>query len=188
MRVLSQYTNPTAQIRPQRQRSLGDGTIEVTQEPIYATFKPLQAGAFLYENEEIAALKHFNFHGNTQDIGEAIPTDPLARISVFDSDEVAKEEGWDEATQAEVEAKLREYAANDPMSFLIVETTPIAAPFPAYDSYEGDTQALVVKLIEDGYDVEQVLYYERIFGQKRPEIIAALEEAVEVKQEMVVSA
>lgn len=188
MRVLSQYTKPTAQIRPQRQRSLGDGSIEITQEPIYATFKSLEEGAFLYENEEAAALKHFNFHGNTQDIGEAIPTDPLARLSVFDTDEAAKEEGWDEDTQAEVEAKLREYAAQDPLSFLIVDTTPIPAPFPTYDAYEGDTQALIVKLIEDGHDVEQVLYYERVFGGKRPAVIEALEEAVEVKQEMVVSA
>jgi hypothetical protein len=74
------------------------------------------------------------------------------------------------------------------MTFLIVDTTPIPAPFPAYDAYEGDTQTLIVRLIEDGHDVEQVLYYERVFGPKRPDVIEALEEAVEVKKEMVVTA
>jgi hypothetical protein len=188
MRVISQYTAPRVQVRPQRQRSLGDGSIEITQEPIYAVFTSLERGAFLYENEEAAALRHFNFHGNTQDIGEAIPTNPIDRISVYDTDAAAKEAGWDEKTQQLVEDHLRHLSMEDPQSFLIVESTPIASPFPAYDDYDGDPVALCVKLVEDGHDLEQVLYYERVFGHQRPEIIEALEQALEVKRELSVQA
>jgi len=147
VRVLTQYPALSPQIRPQRQRSLGDGSIEVIQEPIYLQFKSIEAGAFIYENEETLALRHFSFHGNTQDVGEAVPTNPMDRVAVFDTEEAAVENAWDEATQREVEDKLRQFAADDPGSFLIVDSTPMVAPFPNYDTYEGDATALMVKLI-----------------------------------------
>ena len=186
MRVISQYTSAVAQIRPQRQRSLGDGSIEITQEPIYARFKSLQNGAFLYENEEAMAERHFSFRGNTQDLGQAVPTDPLARLAVYDTDEAAREEGWDEETKQFVEDRLERYALEDPDTFLLVTSTPIAPPYPAFDTDSRDPQELIVKLIEDGHDVELVLHYERVFGAKRPEVIEMLEQAVEVKKEMVI--
>jgi hypothetical protein len=188
VRILCQYTNPHAQIRPQRQRSLGDGSIEITQEPIYARFKPLREGAFLYENEELAAIRHFNFHGNTQDLGQAVPTNPIDRMSVFDTDVAAKEEGWDEATQRLVEDRLRRYAEDEPSTFLIVTTSPIGKPFPAYDEYEGDPKLLADLLDSLGCDLEEALYYEKVFGPKRPEIIEALELALEEKRELEVTA
>src|SRR5262245_22678299 len=188
MRIISQYTNPVAQIRPQRQRSLGDGSIEITQEPIYARFKSLQGGAFLYENEEAAALRHFEFRGNTQDIGEAIPTNVIDRISVFDTDEAALEEGWDADTKKIVEDRLQQYAVEDPQSFLIVISQPIGPPWPTYDEYEGTMPDLVTKLVEDGHDLERVLDYERLFGLQRPEFIEALEEIVRMQKETTVSA
>jgi hypothetical protein len=188
LRVISQYTNAVAQIRPQRQRSLGDGSIEITQEPIYARFKSLQDGAFLFENEEALAERHFNFHGNTQDVGQAIPTDPLVRLSVYDTDEAAQEADWDEETKDFVEERLERFALEDPATFLIVTSTPIAKPYPAYDTDDRSPQELVVKLIEDGHDVEVVLHYERMFGAKRPEVISMLEEAVEMKKELVIPA
>lgn len=188
MRVLTQNAGLTCQIRPQRQRSLGDGSIEITSEPIYVKFKSVQAGAFLYETEEVLALKHFMFPGNTQDIGEAIPTSPIDRVAICDTDEMAGEEGWDPETKAAVEERLRQYCLEDPSTFLLVTATPMAAPFPNYDLYEGDAQALVVRLIEDGYDVEDVLRYEVVFGRNRPDIVAKLEAAVEVKKELTVTA
>jgi hypothetical protein len=167
---------------------MGDGSIEVLQEPIYLQFKSVEQGGFLYENEEVLAQRHFTFHGNTQDIGEAVPTNPMDRVAVFDTDEAAQELAWDAATKQEVEARLERYAAEDPSSFLIVTSTPMVAPFPNYATFDGDATALVVKLIEDGHDVEDVLRYETVFGPKRPEVIEALEQAVEVKREQVVHA
>lgn len=188
MRVITQYPGMVAQIRPQRQRSLGDGSIEITTEPIYAPFKSVEAGAMIYENEEAAALRHFSFHGNTQDQGEAIPTNPMNRLAVFDTDEAAQAEGWDADTKQRVEERLMQMVMEEPASFLIVTDTPIAPPFPRYDTYDGTATQLVVKLIEDGYDLELTLHYERVFGQKREEVIEALEEAIEMSKEHIVSA
>lgn len=178
MRYLSQYPNFKLQVRPYRSRALGDGGVEVTQEPVYAEFTAFVDGGMIFENEETAALKHFDFKGNTQLQDESTPSDPLLRLSVFDSDEAAKANSWDEATQAEVEAKLDQWALVSTQEVLKVTTHPIEPPFPNYDIYEKGPDQLIVKLQEDGHDFETVLYYEQVFGPKRPEIIAALELAV----------
>jgi hypothetical protein len=188
VRAVSQYTNHVIQIRPMRSRALGDGGVEVTQEPILAVFAPLDQGGFLYDNEKEAAEEHFNFHGLTQHIDEATPSDPAYRLSVFDLDEAAEREGWDEEAQELVKETLLRKAERSPQSILIITSTPIEAPFPAYDSFEGDPEQLVIKLIEDGFDLERVLHYERAFGPKRPEIMDALEEGVEALARINVSA
>lgn len=188
MRFVSQYTGYGPQIRPQRQRALGDGGVEVLTEGIYVKFTPVSEGGMIYENERIAALNHFNFHGNTQDIGEAIPSDPINRLSVFDTDEEAMRQGWDPETKALVEAKLSELALTTPTECLLVNDTPITAPFPNYDTWDGDATALIVKLIEDGFDLEVVLAYESIFGQKRPDVIEALETGIEIGRQEIVTA
>jgi len=179
MRVISQNTNHVVQIRPMRQRALGDGGVEVTQEPIYAAFTPVESGAFLYDNEKDAAERHFSFPGRTQHEDEATPSDVSYRLSVFDTDEAAEREGWDAETKVLVEDTLRRKAVSAPQNIMIVETKPISAPFPAYDAYSGDPGELVIKLVEDGHDLATVLHYEREFGQKRPEVIEALELGVE---------
>ena len=176
---VSQYTNHVVQIRPQRQRSLGDGSIEITQDPIYAVFTPVEQGAFVYDNEKEAAERHFSFSGLTQHQDEATPSDTNYRLSIFDTDEQALKDGWDAETKALVEDTLRRKAVSAPQNILIIESTPIPAPFPAYDTYAGTPEDLVLKLAEDGHDLSQVLHYERTFGPKRPEYIEALEVGVE---------
>jgi len=188
MRFISQYPGYGPQIRVQRQRALGDGGVEVLQPGLYVKFQPVAEGGMIYENERIAALNHFTFHGNTQDIGEAIPTDQLNRLSVFDTDEAAIKENWTEEEKALVEEKLCDLALNSPTEVLLVADHPINAPFPNYDSFEGTPTELVVKLIEDGFDLELVLAYERIFGQKREDVIEALETGIAVAQEEIVTA
>jgi len=188
MRFVSQYPGYAPQIRVQRQRALGDGGVEVLTPGLYIKFVSVADGGMVYENERIAALNHFNFHGNTQDIGEAIPTDPLNRISVFDTDEAAVKEDWSAEDKALVEAKLTELALTTPTEILLVADTPISAPFPNYDAWDGDATALIVKLIEDGFDLEVVLAYESIFGPKREDVIEALEQGIEIGKEEIVTA
>jgi len=189
MRFVSQYPLYRFQIRPQRQKALGDGGIEVTQEPIYAVFAPVYGGAMLYENELAESLRHFDFRGNTQGQDEATPTDPMQRLSVFDSQEAAQKEGWDEETEKLVENRLIQAAQEVPTEVLVVADTPIAPPFPRYDEWDGpDTEMLIVKLIEDGHDLPLVLHYERTFGPRREKIIAALEETIELQKENIVAA
>jgi hypothetical protein len=188
MRVISQYTNHVVQIRPQRQRSLGDGNIEILQDPIYAVFTPVQQGGFLYENEKDEAERHFKFNGRTQHQDEATPTDVNDRLSIFDTDEEAEKQNWDAETKALVEDVFTKKAVSSPNAILIIESTPIPAPFPLYNTYTGTPEDLVLMLAEQGHDLERVLHYERTFGPKRPEIIEALEAGVEAWKAVSVSA
>lgn len=189
MRFISQNPGYKFQVRPQRQRGMGDGSVEVLQEPIYAEFLPVHSGAMIYENEVAAALRHFAFRGNTQEQDEATPTDPMLRLAVFDTDEFALREHLSDQEVELVEARLMELAQTTPEECLYVESTPIAPPFPRYDEWQGpDVEMLMVKLIEDGHDLALVLHYERTFGPKRPEIIEALEQSIELQKEDVVPA
>jgi hypothetical protein len=189
MRFISQYPEYKFQARPQRQRALGDGGVEVTQEPIYCEFQPLHSGAMMYENEVAHAIQNFDFRGNTQSEDEATPTDPIQRLSVYDTDEQAQAHGWDEETQAFVEARLTELALNAPSECIQITDAPIAPPFPRYDEWDGPSpDMLIVRLIEDGHDLPLILHYERTFGRKREKIIKALEETIEAQKEMTVSA
>jgi len=189
MRFVSQYPGYRFQARPQRTKALGDGGVEVTQEPIYCEFLAVGAGAMVYENEIAAALKHFEFRGNTQGQDEATPTDPMLRLAIYDTDEMAQVNGWDADTKTLVEERLIWNCNTSPSECLLVMDTPIAKPFPAYDEWDGpDPEMLIVRLIEDGHDLPLVLHYERTFGPKRPEIIEALETTIELQKESVVSA
>ena len=188
MRFVSQHEGYGVQIRVQRQRAIDGGGVEVLQPGLYVKFTPVNAGGMLYENERRTALDHFVFRGQTQDIGEAIPTDPVQRLSVFDTDEAAFQEGWSPAEKALVEDKLTDIALTSPQECILVADTPINAPFPNYDTFDGSPTELVVKLIEDGFDLELVLAYERIFGQQRPEVIEALETGIEVGKEEIITA
>ena len=188
MRFITQYPGYIVQIRPQRQRSLGDGSIEITQEPIYARFRPMVDGAFVFENEEAQARRQFNFHGNTQELDQATPSNPLDRLALYDTDEEANAEQWDAETKLMVETKLMQIAQTTPGDLLVVSGTPISAPFPRYDAFDGDPEQLVMKLAEDGFDLDQVLYYEQVFGPKRSEVIEALQEMIELEKEHTVSA
>jgi len=189
MRFISQYPGYKFQVRPQRQRGMGDGSMEILQEPIYAEFFPVHSGAMIYENEVAAAIQHFEFRGNTQLQDEATPTDPMQRLAVFDSDEFAAAQQLTAEEKELVEARLQKLCLDAPSECILVADTPIAAPFPTYDEWQGpNPEMLMVKLIEDGYDLPLVLHYERVFGRKRPAIIEALEQTIEAQKEMTVSA
>lgn len=189
MRFVSQYPDYKFQARPQRSKALGDGGVEITQEGIYCQFMSVNQGAMIYENEVAAALRHFDFRGNTQHQDEATPSDPLLRLAVYDTDEMAQVEGWDAPTQTIVEERLQRLCYEAPSECIVVMDTPIAAPFPAYNDWQGDDpEQLMIKLIEDGHDLPLVLHYERTFGPKRPVIIQALEMTIEHQKESMVSA
>lgn len=189
MRFISQYPEYKFQARVMRQKALGDGGVEVTQEPIYCEFQPVHSQTMIYENEVTHALQHFDFRGNTQSEDEATPSDPMLRLSVYDTDEQAEAHQWDADTKAMVDARLTQLALDAPGEVIQVTDTPIAPPFPRYDEWDGDDpEQLMVKLIEDGHDLELVLHYERTFGRRRPVIIDALERSIEAMKEMTVSA
>src|SRR5215471_3399374 len=147
MRFLSQYPGYGAQIRVQRQQGRGDGTVDVLVPGLYVKFQTTREGAFIYDNEQAEAMRHFKFHGNTQHEDQATPTEVL-----------------------------------------YVASTPITAPFPAWDRYDGDLIALGERLIEEEHDLDDVLYYEKTFGPNRPEMIEMLEAAIEARKAVEVQA
>src|SRR5262245_44566453 len=106
MRFITQYPGMVIQVRPQRQRSLGDGAIEITQEPIYVPVTSMANGAFLFENEEALAAKQFSFNGRTQEQDRATPSPIIDRLALVDTEEMAEKEGWDEDTKTLVEERL----------------------------------------------------------------------------------
>jgi len=188
MRFLSQYPGYGAQIRVQRQQGRGDGTVDVLVPGLYVKFQTTREGAFIYDNEQAEAMRHFKFHGNTQHEDQATPTDPINRISVLDTEEWARREGWSEEDKELVESRLLELSQTTPTEVLYVASTPITAPFPAWDRYDGDLIALGERLIEEEHDLDDVLYYEKTFGPNRPEMIEMLEAAIEARKAVEVQA
>lgn len=180
MRCIARHAEYGIQIRPQRQVGMGDGSIQVTTEGIYAKF---DKDALIYEIEIEKAEKTFAFNGRFQHFDEATPVDISYRLSVFDTDA----QNYDEETKALVEAELRRKA---PITgdFIIIEETPIAPPFPAWDTTEKPAFQLVADLVEMGFDLQMALDYERLFGPKRDAVIEALEETLADREQEVVEA
>jgi hypothetical protein len=180
MRAIAQYAQFSIQIRPQRQIGMGDGSVQITQQPLYAKFDP---DGFLYENEIERAEKYFSFPGRTQHIDEATPSDIRPRLSLLDT----QEQDWDEETREQVEAELRrKEKIND--SFFIMEETPIAAPYPAWDTSEKPGFEMVAGLVEMGYDLQLALDYEKLFGRRRANLIEALEETIRDREQETITA
>jgi len=180
MRAIAQYAEYGIQIQPQRSQGLGDGSVKITQEPIYAKF---DKDGMIYEAEIERAEKTFPLHGRTQHVDEATPTELRPRLSVLDTEM----QGWDDETRERVEAEL---IRKQPITghFFIVEATPIAAPFATYDTIEKPAFQLVADLVEMGYDLREVLAYERVYGPKRDAVIEALEETINDQQVETISA
>jgi len=169
MRCIAQYGRFGIQYRP-RKASVDINSVEtVTQEGIYLQF----VQGDLYENELREAEEKFGFKGLFQHVDEATPALPTYRMSSFDT----MAQDWPDELREEIEAWLVE-AAREDSSFIIIHTTPIAAPWPAFDEWPGEPEDIVTALEAMGFDVQTALDYERLFGKRRPEIIKALEQAL----------
>jgi hypothetical protein len=188
MRFISQYPGYGIQIRQQRVRPMGDGTSQVLVEPLYVKFKSVDEGGMLYEKERYAAAQHFDFHGSQQYEDEATPVEPQHRLSVLDTVEMAAEKQWSPEDVAEIEQTLSRKAVSTPQAVYQVVGTPVDPPYPNYDVFDGEAEQLVLRLVEDGFELQQVLFYETSFGPKRPDVIAALERGIEAIKELTVPA
>jgi hypothetical protein len=177
MRLIAQFANYRIQVRPMRVRGLGDGTSETLQEPIYLTF---EHEGLMYDNEVREARETFALRGQYQHRDEATPVDPIYRFSVFDTKNIA-----DEADREIAEAFMLDQKAKGNTDFIIVETTSIPRPWPNYDRIK-DPKKIVAKVVEDGYTVQDVIDYEKLFGQNRADVIEALE-AIETDEVVVVA-
>jgi len=180
VRFISQYGEYGVQIRPQRQQGMGDGSIQITQQPLYAKF---DSDELVFEIEHERALKEFKFQGQYQHMDEATPVDPSYRLSVFDSNIQQVKHGWSDEDRSTIEQELLRKATITG-DFFYSEQTPIPAPFAKWDGDDIPAFKLVAMLVETGGDLQEALDYERIFGRKRDDVIEALEETMKVEAPM----
>jgi len=152
--------------------ALGAGLAEERQTPLYAQFKP---GGLLAHERELA-FATWSWNGQAQEADEATPYPPDYRIGLFDSEQAKIANNWSDDDHALVVAALLKRAGetNDLME---VPATLKAPPWPRYDEYKGGPAALVRKLVDEGYDLEDVLDYER-GTQNRDNVVAALSAAI----------
>lgn len=178
MRLVSQYGKYAIQYKSKRATTDINGVETITQEPVYLQFVQGE----IFENERLQAQDVFGFKGQFQHQDEATPVDPLYRLSTFDT----RAQDWTPELREQIEAWLVE-RDGEAGAYFIVHSTPVPAPFPAFDAWEGTPSALVEKLQEDGHNLDDVLTYERNFGRNRTPIVKALEKATEHEETVVVS-
>lgn len=172
MRVISKSAKYSLQVRPMRVENYASGASRIAEEPIYLDF---ETGRLTPEEREYA-LSQFAFEGGFQEMDEVTMVDPTYRLSLFDTDEAAENRGWTADEKAHVEEKLVHHASNF-TDLIIVPAKQYEPPWPRFDEYTGTPTALLRRLVDDGYDLEEVLEYER-HAQNRQPIVDALEQAL----------
>jgi hypothetical protein len=176
LRFVSQFTNFTINIRSPKKKYTEFG-VEIVEPEIVAEFD--QHG-WNQRDMEIAVLS-FQFRGIFQNEDEATPVPPTYRLSVYDTDEMALREDWDEETKAFVEHRLLN-AASFGRDFVLVQELALSPPWPTYDSFEGRAQDIALQVLDMGFDPEDVIAYESSkWGQQRADVIEALQSAIEAR-------
>jgi hypothetical protein len=176
VRFVAQYSNFNINIRNPKKRYTDFGVDEIEPE-IIAQF---DRGNWNQHDLEVA-LRVFQFKGLFQHEDEATPVPPTYRLAVYDTDEQAELQDWDEETKAMVEQRLLT-AQSFGRDFVLVEEVAMEPPWPTYDSYEGRAEDVAMQVLDLGFDPEQVIAYEESkWGQKRPDVVEALRAAVEAR-------
>lgn len=138
-----------------------------TRENIIAEFR--QAGLTAHEREQV--LARFTFNGLAE--GE----DALRRVSIYDTDQEAVDQEWDDETKAAIEANLIE--GQNEWYFQLVEQRA-AKPWPTYDSQTP--KQILDTVVATGADVEGVLLYERE-NKNRATLVGELESQLAAEEE-----
>jgi hypothetical protein len=155
------------------QEAYATGMAKVVQEPVYAMFEPW----LLRPEERELAISRWTFNGFNQHEDEVTVLPPDNRIGVYDSVVDQQNKGWPDALRLEVERVL---IANSEITdnICVVPKSFIAPPWPRYDDFNGTSDELLARLVEDGHALDSVLAYE-IDNQNRPEIVTALQELID---------
>lgn len=172
MRFLSKFGHLSVLVQVEESEALANGRVRITQPGIYVQFAP---GSMRPLERELA-IAHWgppnSWNGFYQERDEVTIVPPDYRIGVYDSEDAAAVNGWDLSTREQVEQSLianAKYTNN----VLVIPRTVVPAPWPRYDEFAGTTDELVMRLVEDGHDLAEVLEYEKN-SLKREDVIAAL--------------
>jgi hypothetical protein len=172
VRFISKSAKFSLQVRPMVVEAFASGVQRIAQEPIYVDFQLHR----LRPEEREFALTQFYFEGNFQEQDEVTMTAPDHRLSLFDTDEAARDRGWTADEKAHVEEMLLSHSTRF-TDIVAVPVKVLLPPWPNYDEYHAPPEALLRKLVDEGYDLEEVLAYERV-NQDREPIIEVLEQAL----------
>jgi len=178
MRYVSKYAKYMINVRKPIIEYYATGQQSTIQSEITAVFDV----GLVSGDERALARSHFSFNGFSQEQDEVTIVEPDARISAYDTRLAQIENGWSDEERELVERALNEEAQRLPDDMIAIEETRTLPPWPNYDSFKGSRDQLLSKIEEDGFDFAQALAYERE-NQNRPEIVAALEQSVLLKQE-----
>ena len=184
MRFVSQFSEYVLGIHPGRKKYTEYG-VDIVDPEINAAFSANDWNQRDYETAVLA----FKFRGIYQHEDEATPVSPAYRLSVFDTDEAAAREGWDEDTKILVEKRMLEARANG-RDYVLVAELALDPPWPSYDLFEGKPQALAAQVLALGFSLEETIAYEESkWGQQREDVVAALQAAVDARDtgEIVIS-
>lgn len=174
MRFVSKYANYMLHARRQIVESYATGESRVIQKQLLAAFE-----VGLVNGEERAlARSHFSFNGFAQEQDLVTVVEPDARISAFDSRLAQAQNGWTDEERELVEKELIENARRLPDDLFVMEEILLSPPWPNYDRFAGDVSQLLMKIEDDGYDLDATLAYERE-NQNRSDVIYMLEKAIE---------
>jgi hypothetical protein len=181
MRFLSHIRNFSVGIVEQKSHPTQYGDLIIDREGYNAVFLADDVTQADIEFAEDVFEKQGLVYGRKYELDEVTPVPLMNRLSVFDTAERALAENWSPEFRKVVEDTLLRRADMHP-DFRLIDVEPIKAPWPRYLDFVGSMEQLLQKVVDDGYDVAQVLAYERQTGQ-RPQVIAALEHLAVAQQE-----
>jgi hypothetical protein len=133
--------------------------------------------ALMTPADAVEAKARMNFIGTVEDEGGR-PIDPTYRISVFDLETAALQNGWSEDEARLVVERLREGVGND-----FIELTPVVAskPWNGYDN-ESEPERIVELALAIDADLSLVAIYEQE-NQNRPDVLEAISDALAAGEE-----
>lgn len=185
MRFVSQYAGFTVGVQSERRRLDMDGGSVVTRQGVWAEFTPWA----MSQHDLEVAVQNFQFKGLFQHEDEATPVHPAYRIGIYDTDEeyekrLDTDEEWTPEFKALVEQRLLQ-APSYGRSFVVVPEETLEPPWPLYPTGEVDADELVLTIHRViGMPFEEVLAYETSkWGERRENVIAALNSAIAVRDE-----
>lgn len=199
MRFVSKYANYSICYQLDKTEHFATGESRELQPLLNCQFR---AHLSLNPWEMDAAKQRFLNRGTNVELDHVTQVDLAGRYSVFDTDQFSYENNLDDEKKADLEAFLLNELPRHPahaygLDYIMVEAPKLAPPWPTYDDYKGvkgmpTGDRIAAKVVEDGYDVQQVLLYERT-THNRQNVIDALEnigkQAVDaVDSELVVNA
>lgn len=174
MRFVAKYAKYALQVRPQVVEAYATGATKIVQNQLVARF----AIDYTTPEERALARQVWAFPGFYQEEDLVTIREPDFRISAFDSLNAQAQEGWTDEEREMVERALVAEAARLPQDLLVMEEQRLAPPWPTYDTFPGTPFKLVQKIAADGFDITEVMAYERE-NQNRDEVINAMARALE---------